>query len=137
MGILLIIPVTARTGSSQKIPNGFGVGRVVTTDLAIRHEAIWENIQQQAFLYWIEANGIKLTRQVAQAVEAIINNIQYVSIENTWYSIIREAGRAGVSRKAKVVVTAFAATLGLAADPREREPGDRGMALVVEQYQPF
>lgn len=100
LGVLLILPETVQTDKQTKFPNGIGVAAVMTADSAILHEAIKENIQHQAFLVWVDAQGRKATRQAAQAIEAIINNIRYVSIENTWYRIIREVSKTSLFRKA-------------------------------------
>lgn len=101
LGVLLIIPESAQAERQQtKFPNGYGVGAVMTADIAILHEAIKEDIQQQAFLIWVDAQGRKATYQATQAIEAIINNIRYVSIENTWYRIIREVSKTSLFRKA-------------------------------------
>ncbi|NII28702.1 hypothetical protein HB364_26715 [Pseudoflavitalea sp. X16] len=91
IGVLLIIPIAAQASADnrQQLPNGYGVGAVMRTDIVILHEAIKENIRQQALLIWVDAPGKLPTRhQVLPAIEAIINNIRYVSIENTWYQII-------------------------------------------------
>lgn len=103
IGVLLIVPVAvqAQTDTCKKLPNGYGVGSVMTADIAILHESIKENIQQQALLVWIDAQGRKATHQAAQeAIEAIVNNIRYVSIENTWYKIIREVSKTSLLSKA-------------------------------------
>lgn len=103
LGVLLIIPEAAQAAQaaqSGKFPNGYGVGAVMAADKAILHEAIKEDIQHEAFLVWIDAQGKKATHQAAQAIETIINNIRYVSIENTWYRIIREVNKTSLLRKA-------------------------------------
>lgn len=100
LGVLLIIPETVQTNRQTKFPNGIGVAAVMTADRAILHETIKENIQQQAFLVWVDAQGRRATDQAALAIEAIINNIRYVSIENTWYKIIREVSKTSLLRKA-------------------------------------
>lgn len=100
LGVLLIIPETVHTDKQAKFPNGIGVAAVMTADSVILHGAIKENIQHQAFLVWVDAQGRRVTHQAALAIEAIINNIRYVSIENTWYSIIREVSKTSLLRKA-------------------------------------
>lgn len=103
IGVLFIIPVAvqAQADTRKKLPNGYGVGSVMTADIAILHESIKENIQQQALLVWIDAQGRKATHQAAQeAIDAIVNNIRYVSIENTWYKIIREVSKTSLLSKA-------------------------------------
>lgn len=92
MGVLLIIPVKEQPAGPQKLPNGIGVGAVMTAELAIRHESIKDNIRHQALLF--------SAHQATQAIENIMNNIRYVSIENTWYTIIREVSKVSLLRKA-------------------------------------
>jgi hypothetical protein len=135
IGVLLIIPVAvqAQTDTRKKLPNGYGIGSVMTTDIAIQHASIKENIQQQALLVWIDAQGRKATHQAAQAIEAIVNNIRYVSIENTWYKIILPPH--AETEQQKVVVTVFANAHELAGDPSHQKSGCPEMAMVVERYQ--
>lgn len=102
IGVLLIVPIAVQAAAARrkKLPNGYGVGSIMTADRAILHEAIKENIRQQALLVWVDAQGEKATHQAAQAIEALINNIRYVSIENTWFKIIREVSQMSLFRKA-------------------------------------
>ena len=152
LGVLLIIPEAAQIDRQTKFPNGIGVAAVMTADSAILHEAIKENIQHQAFLVWVDAQGRKATRQATQAIEAIVNNIRYVSIENTWYKIIREVSKTSLLRKAiaklsvhthnntnndqqKVVVTVFAETTYLATDAANPGKVCPEMAMIVDRFQ--
>lgn len=102
IGVLLVIPIAVEAERHKRatLYNGYGVGSVMAADMAILHEAIKENIQQQALLVWMDAQGKKATHQAAQAIDSLINNIRYVSIENTWYKIIREVSRTSLLRKA-------------------------------------
>ena len=102
IGVLLVIPIAVEAERQKRttLHNGYGVGSIVAADMAILHEAIKENIQQQALLVWMDAQGKRATRHAAQAIDTLINNIRYVSIENTWYKIIREVSRTGLLRKA-------------------------------------
>jgi hypothetical protein len=102
IGVLLVIPlaVEAERQKRTSLYNGYGVGSIMAADMAILHESIKENIQQQALLVWMDAQGKRASLQAAQAIDALINNIRYVSIENTWYKIIREVSRTSLLRKA-------------------------------------
>lgn len=102
IGVLLVIPIAVEAERHRRttLPNGYGVGAVMSADIAILHEAIKDNIRQHALLVWMDAQGSKASHQAAQAIETLIDNIRYVSIENTWYKIIREVSRTSLLRKA-------------------------------------
>lgn len=102
IGVLLVIPIGAEVGPNWRtqIPNGYGVGSVVSVDTAILHEAIKADIRQHALLLWIDAQGRKNSHEQVQAIGVLISNIRYVSIENTWYKITRQAGIVSLPGKA-------------------------------------
>ena len=102
IGVLLVIPIAVEAERHRRttLPNGYGVGAVMSADIAILHEAIKDNIRQHALLVWIDAQGSRASHQAAQPIESLIDNIRYVSIENTWYKIIREVSRTSLLRKA-------------------------------------
>jgi hypothetical protein len=102
IGVLLVIPIAVEAARHKRatLLNGYGVGSIMTADMAILHEAIKENIQQQALLIWMDEQEKSATHQAKQVIETLVANIRYVSIENTWYKVIREVSRPGLLRKA-------------------------------------
>jgi tRNA G37 N-methylase TrmD len=76
IGVLLVIPIAVEAGRHKRatLHNGYGVGSIMAADMAILHEAIKENIQQQALLVWMDAQGKSATHQAAQAIDTLINH---------------------------------------------------------------
>jgi hypothetical protein len=99
IGVLLIIPVVTQSDKHKKLLNGYGVGALMGSDEAILHEGIKDDMERQALLVWIDGKGKQNGHTPAPLQENIMDNLRYVSIENTWYKIVQEVSKTSLLRK--------------------------------------
>ncbi len=74
-------------------PNGYGVGTLMYAEQAILHEAIKEDIGNEAALYWVGGGDGAQDVVSRLGLDTIMDNIKYVSIEDCWYRIRRQVSR--------------------------------------------
>ncbi|WP_315813991.1 hypothetical protein [Paraflavitalea speifideaquila] len=99
IGVLLIIPVVMQPDKHKKLLNGYGVGALLHSDQAILHEGIKDDIRQQAMLVWVDGQGKQRSNAPSPILESIMDQIRYVSIENTWFKIIKEVSKISLLQK--------------------------------------
>lgn len=98
IGFVLIIPVTNIFALDQRRPtrriDGHGVGALLYAEQAILHEAIKDDMCQEAQVFWV-GNRVAADPVSRQAISTIMANIRFVSIANAWYRVNSRAPLSG------------------------------------------